>query len=606
MTTSGSGVLSLRESSMKNQKNSGTDETQSRKNPAADFMSNFFGDFQAMNDATVSYLNLANKIVGNPATMVKSQQSFADFLQNQMELSRRIFERQGNGKYEALISPKADDKRFKAPEWEEQPYFFDYIKQNYLLVSKMVTEIMDSIEIEEKSKDKLKFYTQQYLDAVSPSNFLMTNPEALKLAYETQGKSVMNGFDNFIKDFNKGDISQTDESVFEVGKNLATTKGDVVFENEIMQLIQYNAQTTKVSEHPLLMIPPWINKYYILDLHEDRSLVEFSVKQGHTTFMISWKNPTKDMGYISFDDYVIKGALKAIEVTRKISHTKKIDVLGYCIGGTLLGITLAILGRKEKTFPEADQEKDSINSATFMATMLDFSDIGPMGAIVDEALVTKIENELATGGVLKGNDLAKAFNALRPNELVWHYVVNNYLKGKNPPPFSVLYWTRDSTNLPAKMYTFYLRKMIYENKLSTRNAIKIGNTPIDLGKIKVPVYVIGTVFDHIAPCQTAFTTTELLDTDIEFVLGDSGHIMGAINPPSQKNKYNHHINGELGKGFEHWKNTAAQQDGSWWPHWNRWLKQKSKKDIPAPKKTGNAEYKPIEPAPGRYVKEKCC
>ncbi len=580
--------------------------TKASQKIGADFIANLPAQMKTFNEFTVSYLNMANKVSRNPDSMVKGQNTFFNFLQNQVELSKRMFEKQANPESEItpVISPAPGDKRFKAPEWNESPYYFDYVKQNYLLVSKMMLDIVDSLDLEKKSKSKLNFQTQQYLDALSPANFFITNPEAIRIAKETNGKSLIKGYENLLADIAKGSITQSDESTFEIGRDLAHTKGSVVYENELIQLIQYDPVTEKVSEFPLLILPPWINKFYILDLHSDRSLVEYCVKQGQTVFMISWKNPTADMGYLSFEDYVVKGALKAIEVSKAITGAKKIDTLGYCLGGTLLGITLSIIASEQPTFLEAEREKDSINSATFLAAMLDFSDVGTMGSIIDQELVEDIEEELKDGGVMKGEDMAKAFNAIRANELVWHYVANNYLMGKTPPPFSVLYWSCDNTNLPARMYTYYLRNMIFENQLRIKNALRICNVPIDLGRIKVPTYVIGTIDDHISPCRTAFTTTELLSGEMEFVLGDSGHIMGAINAPSKKHKYNFKHSGVLGQGFEHWQNTSKQGEGSWWPNWSAWIAKKTSKQVAAPKAPGNKTYPIIEPAPGRYVKEK--
>jgi polyhydroxyalkanoate synthase len=573
---------------------------------AQNYIANFPEYMKTYQEFASSYLQVSSKLVSDKDSIQKTQAGYLDFLQNQMELSKRIAERQldKDKTYTPVINPTAGDRRFNAPEWDESPYYFDFIKQNYLLISKLITEIFNSVDLDPKSKEKLNFFTKQYIDALAPSNFLITNPEALKLAQETKGQSVLDGFQNLISDMRKGRITQTDSGAFEVGKNLAITKGSVVFENEIMQLIQYSPQTKKVAEFPLIIFPPWINKYYILDLHPDKSLVEFAVKNGQTVFMVSWKNPTPDMGHLGFEEYVEKGAIKSFEVARKICGTKKVNVLGYCLGGTLLGITLAILRSKGKLFAAAEAEKNTVNSATFLATMLDFSDIGPMGAIIDEALVTKLEKELSNGGVLKGAEMAQAFNAIRANELVWNYVSNNYLKGKNPSAFNVLFWTDDNTNLPGKMYLYYLREMLFENKLRIKNALKIANVQLDLGKIDIPAYVVGTIEDHIAPCRTAFTTTELLSGPVEFVLGDSGHIMGAINAPSVKHKYNFKFGGKLGDGFETWQKTSKQGEGSWWVNWAGWMKDKSGKQVASPAHEGNKEFTVIEPAPGRYVKEK--
>jgi polyhydroxyalkanoate synthase len=572
-----------------------------------DFVENFPTYIQSSQDFMSPFISLSTKIMSDPESMKNVQNSYLNFLQSQMELSKNIYDRQLNKekKIAPVIVPTINDRRFKAPEWNEYPFYFDFIKQNYLLVSELITKITGSVELEKKSKDKLSFYTQQCIDALSPTNFFITNPEAIKLAKDTQGKSLIDGFNNLLADIEKGRITQTDNSAFEVGVNLAITKGSVVFENEIMQLIQYAPLTAKVAEYPLLMIPPWINKYYILDLHPDKSLVEFAVKKGNTVFMISWKNPTRDMGNLSFDDYVEKGAMKAIEVAKKITRSAKINTLGYCLGGTLLGTTLAILRSKSKLFPAAKALQNSVNSVTLLATMLDFSDIGPMGAIIDEQFVEKMEVDLKKEGILKGTDMADAFNAIRANELVWNYVSNNYLKGKTPPAFNVLFWTDDNTNLPAEMYIFYLRKLLLENKLSKKNALKICDVPIDLSNVDTAAFIIGTIDDHIAPCTTAFTTTQLFTGPVEFVLGDSGHIMGAINPPSVVHKYHYNYGGKLDEGFDTWKATAKQGQGSWWVYWEKWLNNKSGKQIPAPKMSGSIDFNVIEPAPGRYVKEKC-
>ena len=400
-------------------------------------------------------------------------------------------------------------------------------------------------------------------------------------------------------DIEKGRISQTDMSAFEPGRNIAITPGAVVYENELIQLIQYSPTTKKVYETPLVIIPPWINKYYILDLRPENSLVKFMVDEGFTTYIISWKNPTPDMGHITFDNYVEMGTLKAFEVAQSVSKSKKINVLGYCLGGTLLSTTLAIMASKENKL------ESPVNSATFLAAMVDFSDVGPMGDVIDNALIKKLERgELLKDGVMHGHDMEKAFNLIRANDLIWKYVANNYLKGKSPSPFDILYWTNDNTNLPAKMYLYYLKYMVLQNKLSRKNALRICDTPIDIGKIEIPVYVIGLEQDHISPAHTVFTTTELVSGPVEFILGESGHVMGTANHPSKK-KYGYFLNGKLGRGLEAWKKSAKFHEGSWWTAWSERLVKKSGKQITASKKLGNARFKIIEPAPGRYVKEKC-
>lgn len=553
------------------------------------------GNFSDNMELALQYSNLFSEIAANPGNTAKAQSLYVDFMKKQQDLWKVMYERQAGKNVEPVITPAAGDKRFNAAEWNETPYF-DFIKQSYLLVSELLSNIVESVDIDDKTKKKLSFYTNQYIDSFSPANFLATNPEALKLARETQGQSITDGLKNFLEDVAEGRISQTDVTAFELGRNIATTPGDVIYENELIQLIQYTPSTKTVSEIPVLVIPPWINKYYILDLKPENSFVKFIVDQGFTTFLISWKNPTREIGHFGFEEYVEMAALKAAEVIQEVTKAKTVNAVGYCLGGTLTSIALAVAyARKNVPF----------NTATFMATMIDFSDIGPMGDIVDEALIKKIENgELKEQNLMRGKVMGGAFNLIRSNDLIWNYVANSYLKGKKPAPFDVLYWNGDNTNLPAKMYDYYLRHMLFENKLSRKNALRICDTPIDIGKIDLPTFIIGTSEDHISPPQTTFTTTELFSGPIEYVLGGSGHVMGIVNPPFKK-KYGYFSDGELGKGFEEWKKTAKQNEGSWWTPWTAWLKKQSGKQVPAPAKNGSTKYKAIEPAPGRYVKEKC-
>ena len=559
-------------------------------------------------DIASTYQEFNTKLIADPKEMEKVQELYKLFFASQQELWKRISNRQSNpSEYKPVIAPAEGDKRFKAPEWDEAPYYFDFVKQSYLLVSQLMEEIIETSDVDEKIKKKLNFYSRHYIDALSPSNFIATNPEALKLAQETNGQSLIDGFKNLMDDIDKGKISQTDTSAFEVGRNIAMTAGAVIYENELIQLIQYTPTTKKVYETPLVIIPPWINKYYILDLRPENSFVKFMVDQGFTTYIISWKNATPDMGHVSWDDYVEKAALKAIEIARNVSKSEKVNTIGYCLGGTLLATTCAIIaGRKNKSAKAKTQaEENPINSATFLAAMIDFSDVGPMGDVIDVALVKKLERgELVEQGVMRGHDMEKAFNLIRANDLIWNYVVNNYLKGKTPTPFDALYWTNDNTNLPANMYLFYLRNMLLENKLSRKNALRICNTHIDIGKIEVPVFIIGLHDDHISPPQTVFTTTELVSGPVEYILGGSGHVMGVANPPAKK-KYGYYLDGTLDEGFAAWKESAKFHEGSWWTAWTERLFKNSGKQIPSPKTLGNAKYKTLETAPGSYVKEKC-
>lgn len=578
-----------------------TEMTKVSQKIVQNFLDNKSSLYYDSRDMSHSFLQFGSKLVASPNELEKVNDSYQNFFNSQQELWKRISEKQLGltDKYVPVITPKEGDRRFSSKDWEEAPVYFDFVKQSYLLVSKLMDEIIDTSEIDIRAKKKLNFYSQQFIDALSPSNFIATNPEAIKLAKETNGQSIIDGFKNLSEDMENGKISQSDMSVFEVGKNLAITSGEVVFENELMQIIQYAPSTEKVYETPLVIIPPWINKYYIFDLRPENSFTKFVVDQGFNTFILSWKNPDSKLGHISFDDYVQKGALKAIEVAQAISKSKKVNTLGYCLGGTLLGTALSVIAGN------TSKEENPVNSATFLATMIDFSDAGPMGDVIDNALVHKLERgELLENGVMHGHDMERAFNLIRANDLIWKYVVNNYLKGKNPAPFDLLFWTNDNTNLSANMYLYYLRYMVLENKLSRKKALRICDTPIDIGRIDIPVIAIGFEDDHISPCHTTFTTTELVSGDVEFILGESGHVMGVINP-SSKDKYGHYTGGVLDDGFEAWRKTAKFKKGSWWNTWSTRLAERSGKEILAPKKMGNTKYKPIEPAPGRYVKEKC-
>ena len=544
-------------------------------------------------DLLRTYLIFAIKIFTSEKEIFKIQKNYLWFIANQQELWRRLwsFDAKNNT---PVIEPQANDKRFKVAEWNE-PYF-NFLKQDYLLLSQMFFNIINELELDKYRKKKLYFYTREFLDALAPSNFYLTNPEVLKKTVESRGGNLVNGFKNLMKDIQNGKITQTDGVTFKVGENLAITKGSVIFKNELIELIQYAPLAAEVYSIPLLIVPPWINKYYILDLQENNSFIRHTVDQGFTVFVISWKNPTPEMGKIIFDDYVEKGVIKGIEVVQKITGTKKVNTLGYCIGGTLLGVTLAIL---------ATRKQEIVNSSTFLASMLDFSDIGPMGDVIEEALVRKLERgEIIHDGIMSGRTMEKAFDLIRANDLIWYYVITDYLKGENPPPFDIMEWTNDNTDLPANMYVFYIRELVLENKLSKRNAVTVCGVPINLYKIKTPAFIIGMQEDHISPAKTTFTTTEFLKGPIEFLLAESGHVMGVANPPSKK-KYGYWMGGLLNEGFDEWQKTSKRNEGSWWIPWSKWLAKQSGKSTPARKTLGNAEFQPLMPAPGTYVLEKC-
>lgn len=531
-----------------------------------------------------SWTELATRSMDDPTVWIKA---IADYQQAQINLWKNLLT--GNTQ-ESAIAPAPGDRRFNAEEWSSNPVF-SYIKQSYLLGSKLLQNMAANAKLSDNEQKKLEFYTQQYIDAMSPTNFAFTNPEVLQQALETKGQSLVDGLQNLLGDIEKGRISMTDETAFVLGKNIATTEGAVVFENPMFQLIQYKPTTEQVFEKPTLIVPPCINKYYILDLQEHNSYVKYCVDQGQTVFLVSWVNPSADQSDISWDDYVGDGVLKAIEVVKEISGSPKLNTVAWCIGGTLMASALAVMAYNKDT---------SVTSATFLTTLTDFQDPGDLCVFIDQQQVKQLESKVNNQGYLSGKELATSFNMLRANDLIWSYVVNNYLKGQTPPPFDILYWNSDSTNLPANMYTFYINKMYLENQLVQKDALTICGAPIDLNRIKTPCYFLSTIEDHIAPWKGTFKATEVFGSKIEFVLGASGHVAGVINPAS-KNRRNYWMNGEQGQGAEHWLETAERMEGSWWPHWAEWHKRRGGKKVAAPTELGNAAYKAIEPAPGRYV-----
>jgi len=492
-----------------------------------------------------------------------------------------------------VAPPDRGDRRFSSAEWQRIPWF-DYLRQSYLINSRFLSDWIEALETEPRAKERLRFIARQFSDAMSPANFAATNPEALKLALETGGESLAQGIRLLLEDVHKGRISTTDESVFEVGKNLAVTEGAVIFENELIQLIQYKPVTSTVFKRPLVMFPPCINKYYILDLQPENSLVRYAVEQGHPVFMVSWRNITEELGHLTWDDYIEKGVLKALEVASAISAAEKVNALGFCVGGTMLGAALAVMAAKGE---------NRVESATFLASMLDFSDTGDIGLFIDESGVAVREAAIGKGGIMPGRDLALVFSALRANDLVWSYVISNYLKGKSPEAFDLLYWNADSTNLPGPMYCWYVRNTYLENRLCEPGKTVVLGVPVDLGKITVPAYVLATREDHIVPWRTAYRTNQLLGGETRFVLGASGHVAGIINPAS-KNKRSHWIGAKPAADPEEWLADGKEKPGSWWADWSTWIERFGDERVKARAGPGNAKYKPIEQAPGRYVKHR--
>ncbi|HSV51990.1 MAG TPA: class I poly(R)-hydroxyalkanoic acid synthase [Burkholderiaceae bacterium] len=485
------------------------------------------------------------------------------------------------------------DKRFSADAWSSNPVA-SFAASAYLLNARTLMGLADAVEADAKTKARIRFAVEQCMAASSPSNFMALNAEAQKKAIESKGESIAKGVHNLLNDMRQGHLSMTDESLFEVGKNVATTEGAIVFENELFQLIEYKPLTAKVYEKPFLLVPPCINKFYILDLQPENSLIRYAVEQGHRTFVVSWRNPDESLAHKTWDDYIEDAAIRAIAVVQDITGAKQINALGFCVGGTILGTALAVL---------AARGQKPVTSATFLTTFLDFSDTGVLDLFIDENFVKFREMQFAQGGLLAGRDLASTFSFLRPNDLVWNYVVGNYLKGETPPPFDLLYWNSDSTNLPGPFYAWYLRNTYLENNLIKPGKTTVCGEQVDLGKVDLPVYIYGSREDHIVPIGGAYASTQYLPGKKRFVMGASGHIAGVINPPAKK-KRSYWTNDKLPATHEAWLKGAIEHPGSWWTDWADWLKPLAGKEIAAPKAYGKGSYKVIEPAPGRYVKAK--
>ena len=495
------------------------------------------------------------------------------------------------------------DRRFSDPAWQASPVS-KFLASAYQLNATTMMGLAEAAESDAKTKARLRFAVEQWMAASAPSNFLALNAEAQKKAIETRGESIAKGLANMLHDMKQGHVSMTDESIFEVGKNVATTEGAVVFENEYFQLLEYKPLTDKVYEKPFLMVPPCINKFYILDLQPENSLIRYATAQGHRTFVMSWRNPDQSMAKKTWDDYIENAPIKAIEVVCEITGSDTINALGFCVGGTILSTALAVL---------AARGEKPVESVTLLTSLLDFSDTGILDIFIDETSVKYREAEMGKGGLLKGKDLASTFSFLRPNDLVWNYVVGNYLKGETPPPFDLLYWNSDSTNLPGPFYAWYLRNTYFENNLIKPGKMVVCGEKVDLGKLDMPFYLYGSREDHIVPIGGAYASTQVLPGKKRFVMGASGHIAGVINPPAKK-KRSYWTNDQLASSRtsgdkypasqEDWQKNATEHVGSWWPDWSDWLQSHAGKQIAAPKTYGSRKFKAIEPAPGRYVKAK--
>lgn len=496
-------------------------------------------------------------------------------------------------------APPTGDRRFAGQAW--QPPMFATPAALYALNARFLMQLAEAVVSDTKTRERIRFAVEQWVAAAAPSNFLATNPEAQQRLLETHGESLWRGLQQMMADAGRGKVSQTDDTAFDVGRNVATTEGSVVFENDLIQLLQYKPLTETVYQRPLLIVPPCINKYYILDLQPHNSLVRHALEQGHTVFMISWRNPGQDLAHKTWDDYIEEGPIKAIEVARDISAQPQINVLGFCVGGTLLATALAVLAARGQR-----GRKSPVRSLTLLTTLLDFSDTGILDVFIDEAHVRWREQSIGGAGpqgcgLMRGIELANTFSFLRPNDLVWNYVVDNYLKGNAPQPFDLLYWNGDGTNLPGPMFAWYLRHTYLQNELKIPGRLTVCGEPLDLGAIDVPVYIYGSREDHIVPWQSGYASTALLPGEKRFVLGASGHIAGVVNPPAKK-KRSYWTNDALPANANDWLAGATEHAGSWWPDWDAWLCAQAGRRVEAPRAYGNVRHRPIEPAPGRYVK----
>ncbi|MCI0752908.1 class I poly(R)-hydroxyalkanoic acid synthase [Roseomonas vastitatis] len=540
-----------------------------------------------------AFMEMTARLMSNPARLVQAQFGFwQDYLTLWQNTARRIW---SGDAVEPVIAEDSKDRRFKDEAWRENEVF-DFIRQSYLLSARYFTNVAHAADnLDPKAAQKVDFYTRQFVDALSPSNFLMTNPEVLRKTAETGGENLLRGLQNLLTDLERGKgrlrIRMTDETQFRIGETIAVTPGKVVFQNPLMQLIQYTPATEKVLKRPLLIIPPWINKFYILDLRPKNSFIRWAVQQGHTVFVISWVNPDEQLAAKSFENYMLEGPYAALDAIAQATGEKAVNAIGYCLGGTLLSCTLAHMAARKDT---------RIKSATFFTTMLDFAEAGELSVFIDEEQLQSLEAKMQKRGYLEGREMATTFNMLRANDLIWSFVVQNYLMGQEPFPFDLLFWNDDSTRMPAAMHSFYLRRMYQQNDLVKPGGITLAGVPLDLTKIKVPAYFLSTREDHIAPWQSTYRGTQILSGPVRFVLAASGHIAGVTNPPSS-GKYSHWAGDSLPPAPGEWFEGATEFAGSWWPDWQRWVVAQDKAQVPA-RQPGNGALPALEEAPGSYVK----
>ena len=554
------------------------------------------GSSRSLNDEMgigKAFMELAARMLANPAKLAESQMNlWWDY----MSLWQSSMMRMMGAPAEPVAEPAKGDKRFKHDAWQEH-FLFDYVKQSYLITARWLHDQVASVEgLPEPMRKKVDFFTRQYIDAMAPSNFAITNPEVFRETVATGGQNLVRGLNNLLDDIERGNgqlkISMTDTKAFELGVNIATTPGQVVAQTELMQLIQYEPATKKQWQRPLLIIPPWINKYYILDLREKNSFIRWAVNEGMTVFVVSWVNPDAKLAHKDFEDYITDGTLAALDAMEKATGEKDANVIGYCLGGTLLAATLGHLAAKK--------QQKRIASATFFTALIDFTAAGELEVFIDEAQVSSLERKMVERGYLEGSEMANTFNMLRANDLIWSFVINNYLMGRDPFPFDLLHWNCDSTRMPAKMHSFYLRNMYMNNLLREPGALTLCGTKVDLSKVTVPTYFVSAMEDHIAPWKTTFAGPQILGGESRFVLSGSGHIAGIVNPPAA-NKYGYWTNEATAGSPDEWLAAAKQHEGSWWTDWRRWIGDYLGKEVP-PRVPGKGKLKVIEAAPGAYAR----
>ncbi len=539
-----------------------------------------------------AFLEMTARLVTNPTRLMQAQ---LGFWQDYMTLWQNTTRRMLGLESKPVIQTRPGDRRFKDDAWNDNQVF-DFIKQSYLLAARYVQDVVTQVDgLDPQTAQKVDFYARQFIDAMSPSNFLLTNPEVLRKTIESGGENLLRGLNNLLADLERGrgklHIKMTDLDAFKVGENIAITPGKVVYQTELMQLIQYSPTTESVLKRPLLIIPPWINKFYILDLRPRNSFVRWALSQGHTVFMVSWVNPDERLAEKGFEDYMREGALAALDAIAEATGEREVNVIGYCLGGTLLGSTLAYM---------AATGDERVKTATFFVTLLDFRECGELKVFIDEEQLKSLEEKMMRRGYLEGSEMGTTFNMLRANDLIWSFVVNNYLLGNEPFPFDLLYWNSDCTRMPARMHSFYLRNMYQSNKLVEPGGITLAGVPIDLSRVRVPAYFLSTREDHIAPWRGTYLGARALSGPTRFVLAGSGHIAGVINPPDS-GKYNHWQNPDLPPAPEDWLSGATEIAGSWWPDWHRWIVSHGSEQVPA-RVPGDGKLPPIEEAPGSYVK----